>query len=40
MSRIIYPSIRSDTGYNMQQPAAQVSFRELALLFRLADGRI
>ncbi|KAJ4994158.1 bZIP transcription factor [Stagonosporopsis vannaccii] len=23
MSRTIYPSIRSDTGYNMQQPAAQ-----------------
>jgi hypothetical protein len=29
MSRTLFPSIRSDTGYNtMQQPAAQVSLAD------------
>lgn len=38
MSRTIYPSIRSDTAYTMQQPAAQVS-RADGVLPPPADSR-
>lgn len=39
MSRTLYPSIRSDTGYNtMQQPGAQVSYADCLMFTLLTLG--